>query len=140
MDLFQALSNCPRPENYLIDLNNGLNGTGHPEFIWSSIASACESGIDFSTRWYAHQGKYAGEFLFVLFISYFYFKLYQKSSQIFQKPNIRSGPMILSLLILMYLWLGILLLLLIFTKYLEDPSIFFFFSVFLFIFSCNKQT
>ncbi|VDK64679.1 unnamed protein product [Onchocerca ochengi] len=56
---YRALSNCPRPENYLIDLNNGLNGTGHPEFIWSSIASACESGIDFSTRWFAHQGKYA---------------------------------------------------------------------------------
>ncbi|MCP9266490.1 Alpha-trehalose glucohydrolase [Dirofilaria immitis] len=54
-----AISSCPRPENYLIDLNNGLNGTGHPEFIWSSIASACESGLDFSTRWFAHQGKYA---------------------------------------------------------------------------------
>lgn len=53
------MSSCPRPENYLTDLNNGLNGTGHPEFIWSSIASACESGLDFSTRWFAHQGKYA---------------------------------------------------------------------------------
>ncbi|KAL3981404.1 Trehalase family protein [Acanthocheilonema viteae] len=56
---YRASSTCPRPENYLIDLNNGLNGTGHPEFIWSSIASACESGFDFSTRWFAHQGIYA---------------------------------------------------------------------------------
>ncbi|CAG9536966.1 unnamed protein product [Cercopithifilaria johnstoni] len=56
---YKALSTCPRPENYLIDLNNGLKGTGHPEFIWSSIASACESGLDFSTRWFAHQGKYS---------------------------------------------------------------------------------
>ncbi|EFO17808.2 trehalase [Loa loa] len=56
---YRALSSCPRPENYLADLNSGLNGTGHPEFIWSSIASACESGLDFSTRWFAHQGKYA---------------------------------------------------------------------------------
>lgn len=60
--LLQASSSCPRPENYLTDLNNGLKGTGYPEFIWSSIASACESGLDFSTRWYAHQGKYAGKF------------------------------------------------------------------------------
>uniref|UniRef100_A0A1I8EM64 Trehalase n=2 Tax=Wuchereria bancrofti TaxID=6293 RepID=A0A1I8EM64_WUCBA len=56
---YRALSSCPRPENYLTDLNNGLSGTEHPEFIWSSIASACESGLDFSTRWFAHQGKYA---------------------------------------------------------------------------------
>ncbi|VDK77546.1 unnamed protein product [Litomosoides sigmodontis] len=56
---YRALSTCPRPENYLIDLDNGLKGTGDPEFIWSSIASACESGFDFSTRWFAHQGKYA---------------------------------------------------------------------------------
>uniref|UniRef100_A0A915Q1Z2 Trehalase n=1 Tax=Setaria digitata TaxID=48799 RepID=A0A915Q1Z2_9BILA len=56
---YRALSSCPRPENYLTDLNNGLNGIGDPEFIWSSIASACESGLDFSTRWFAHQGKYA---------------------------------------------------------------------------------
>lgn len=67
--LLQALSTCPRPENYLTDLNNGLKGTGHPEFIWSSIASACESGFDFSTRWFAHQGKYAGESIFLLFIN-----------------------------------------------------------------------
>ncbi|VDN05994.1 unnamed protein product [Thelazia callipaeda] len=57
---YRALSNCPRPENYLVDLNNGLNGAGNPEFIWSSIASACESGFDFSTRWFAHHGKHSG--------------------------------------------------------------------------------
>ncbi|VDK30206.1 unnamed protein product [Gongylonema pulchrum] len=57
---YRALSSCPRPENYLTDLSNGVNGTREPDFIWSSIASACESGLDFSTRWFAYNGKYAG--------------------------------------------------------------------------------
>lgn len=57
---YRAPSNCPRPENFLTDISNGLNGTGQPQFIWSSIASACESGLDFSTRWFAYHGKYAG--------------------------------------------------------------------------------
>uniref|UniRef100_A0A914ZH40 Trehalase n=1 Tax=Parascaris univalens TaxID=6257 RepID=A0A914ZH40_PARUN len=39
MFLFRAASNCPRPENYLVDLENGVKGAGDAEFIWSSIAS-----------------------------------------------------------------------------------------------------
>ncbi|VDN57078.1 unnamed protein product [Dracunculus medinensis] len=57
---YNSISNCPRPENYLVDLDNGLNGTGDPEFIWSSIASACESGLDFSSRWFEYDGPHAG--------------------------------------------------------------------------------
>lgn len=87
--ILQALSTCPRPENYLTDLDNGLKGTGDPEFIWSSIASACESGFDFSTRWFAHQGKYAGEFCFH-FIHQLDFII-----KPFQIQNIRSGLIIL---------------------------------------------
>ncbi|KHN86621.1 Trehalase [Toxocara canis] len=56
---FHAASNCPRPENYLVDLRNGLEGTGGAKFIWSSIASACESGLDFSSRWFAYTGPHA---------------------------------------------------------------------------------
>lgn len=59
--LFQANTNCPRPENYNTDLSNGLNGTNPPTFTWSSIASACESGWDFSSRWFAHSGAKAGK-------------------------------------------------------------------------------
>ncbi|VDK45633.1 unnamed protein product [Anisakis simplex] len=56
---YRAASNCPRPENYLVDLYNGLKGTGGAEFIWSSIASACESGLDFSSRWFAYSGAHS---------------------------------------------------------------------------------
>lgn len=38
-----------------------------PEEVWSSIASACESGIDFSSRWFATEGQNACKvFLWVL--------------------------------------------------------------------------
>ena len=53
------MTDCPRPENYLVDIENGLNGTGDTRFIWSSIASACESGLDFSSRWFAYSGEHA---------------------------------------------------------------------------------
>uniref|UniRef100_F1KTJ0 Trehalase n=1 Tax=Ascaris suum TaxID=6253 RepID=F1KTJ0_ASCSU len=65
---FRAASNCPRPENYLVDLENGVKGAGNAEFIWSSIASACESGLDFSSRWFAYAGPRARNFLFKLYL------------------------------------------------------------------------
>uniref|UniRef100_A0A914V4B0 Trehalase n=1 Tax=Plectus sambesii TaxID=2011161 RepID=A0A914V4B0_9BILA len=56
---YRANTNCPRPENYNLDFINGINGTNAPNFTWSSIASACESGWDFSSRWFAHSGAHA---------------------------------------------------------------------------------
>lgn len=45
------MTDCPRPENFLEDYQLGIE-TEDPQFFWSSTASACESGIDFSSRWY----------------------------------------------------------------------------------------
>ncbi|VDD90145.1 unnamed protein product, partial [Enterobius vermicularis] len=55
-----AITNCPRPENYLVDLDNGYHGDDKSTNIWSSIASACESGLDFSSRWFGYSGTQAG--------------------------------------------------------------------------------
>ncbi|CAJ0574228.1 unnamed protein product, partial [Mesorhabditis spiculigera] len=59
MYLYRSITTCPRPENYLVDVDNGINGSYDPEEIWSSVASACESGWDFSSRWFDHTGKQA---------------------------------------------------------------------------------
>uniref|UniRef100_A0A1I8BUY7 Trehalase n=1 Tax=Meloidogyne hapla TaxID=6305 RepID=A0A1I8BUY7_MELHA len=48
---FKAKTNCPRSENFLEDYQLGIQSK-KPLFFWSSTASACESGIDFSSRWY----------------------------------------------------------------------------------------
>lgn len=43
--------NIPRPESYLIDIEDGENAPG--EEFYRNIRSACESGWDFSSRWFA---------------------------------------------------------------------------------------
>ncbi|KAF7639195.1 Trehalase [Meloidogyne graminicola] len=48
---YKTLTNCPRSENFLEDYQLGIQ-SGQPQFFWASTASACESGLDFSTRWY----------------------------------------------------------------------------------------
>ena len=45
--------NKPRPESYLIDLQD-QEKVNDPDF-YSNIRSACESGWDFSSRWFADQ-------------------------------------------------------------------------------------
>lgn len=56
---YKAETNCPRPENFLEDYENGMQSGHDPQFTWSSTASACESGLDFSTRWFSSQGDLA---------------------------------------------------------------------------------
>ncbi|CAJ0926463.1 unnamed protein product, partial [Mesorhabditis belari] len=56
---YRVITNCPRPENFLVDVENGINGSYDPQEIWSSTASACESGWDFSSRWFDHNGSKA---------------------------------------------------------------------------------
>eukprot|EP01059_Diplonema_ambulator_P021207 TRINITY_DN3524_c0_g2_i3.p1 TRINITY_DN3524_c0_g2~~TRINITY_DN3524_c0_g2_i3.p1 ORF type:complete len:612 (+),score=115.43 TRINITY_DN3524_c0_g2_i3:321-2156(+) len=43
----------PRPESYIEDVNTvkGLNSSDQIKDVWSGIASAAESGWDFSSRW-----------------------------------------------------------------------------------------
>lgn len=48
----KSKTNCPRPENFLEDYQLGIQSGIEPELYWSSMASACESGIDFSSRWF----------------------------------------------------------------------------------------
>ncbi|CAK5022317.1 unnamed protein product [Meloidogyne enterolobii] len=48
---YKTKTNCPRSENFLEDYQLGIQSK-QPLFFWSSTASACESGIDFSSRWY----------------------------------------------------------------------------------------
>uniref|UniRef100_A0A914ECV7 Trehalase n=1 Tax=Acrobeloides nanus TaxID=290746 RepID=A0A914ECV7_9BILA len=55
---FKAISNCPRPENFLQDYENGVK-SGRDKFVWSSLASACESGLDFCSRWFNSSGDHA---------------------------------------------------------------------------------
>ncbi|ETN70173.1 alpha,alpha-trehalase [Necator americanus] len=54
--LYRTETNCPRPENFLSDYYLGLNSTD-PMSSWTAMASACESGWDFSSRWFDHEGE-----------------------------------------------------------------------------------
>ncbi|KAI1732355.1 trehalase domain-containing protein [Ditylenchus destructor] len=54
---YRAETNCPRPENFLEDYQMGIQSGENVEFYWSSTASACESGLDFSTRWFDMEGQ-----------------------------------------------------------------------------------
>ncbi|GMT06627.1 hypothetical protein PENTCL1PPCAC_28801 [Pristionchus entomophagus] len=56
---YRTPSNCPRPENFLVDYWQGVNSTRKPEDVWSSTTSACESGWDFSSRWFDQNGTNA---------------------------------------------------------------------------------
>ncbi|VDK81499.1 unnamed protein product [Cylicostephanus goldi] len=53
--LYRTETNCPRPENYLSDYLLGMNNTD-PLITWKAMSTACESGWDFSTRWFDHDG------------------------------------------------------------------------------------
>lgn len=51
---YRAASNAPRPESFKEDVqlvNKLKNNTAKKE-VWSSLASAAESGWDFSSRWF----------------------------------------------------------------------------------------
>uniref|UniRef100_A0A0K0DQD5 Trehalase n=1 Tax=Angiostrongylus cantonensis TaxID=6313 RepID=A0A0K0DQD5_ANGCA len=51
----QTETNCPRPESFLSDFYLGMNNTD-PMSSWKALATACESGWDFSSRWFDHEG------------------------------------------------------------------------------------
>uniref|UniRef100_A0A7E4W1G9 Trehalase n=1 Tax=Panagrellus redivivus TaxID=6233 RepID=A0A7E4W1G9_PANRE len=54
---YRAISDCPRPESYMDDYQAAAGlSTKDANTVWSSLASACESGIDFSARWFAPNG------------------------------------------------------------------------------------
>lgn len=61
--LFQYKVNMknPRPESYREDMElvRHLTSTSDKERVWSNIASAAETGWDFSSRWFAHEGASA---------------------------------------------------------------------------------
>ncbi|VDM98355.1 unnamed protein product [Thelazia callipaeda] len=54
---YRASMKTPRPESYREDLElaEGLSST-EKHLIWSNVASAAETGWDFSTRWFAQSG------------------------------------------------------------------------------------
>ncbi|EJL73891.1 trehalase family glycosidase [Chryseobacterium populi] len=51
LNRYYDAENAPRPESYLIDIEDGENISG--EEFYRNIRSACESGWDFSSRWFA---------------------------------------------------------------------------------------
>ncbi|AKK71822.1 trehalase [Chryseobacterium gallinarum] len=51
LNRYYDAENTPRPESYLIDIEDGGNASG--EEFYRNIRSACESGWDFSSRWFA---------------------------------------------------------------------------------------
>ncbi|WP_262483476.1 alpha,alpha-trehalase [Chryseobacterium sp. P1-3] len=51
LNRYYDAENTPRPESYLIDIEDGGNTSG--EEFYRNIRSACESGWDFSSRWFA---------------------------------------------------------------------------------------
>lgn len=50
LNRYYDAENEPRPESYLIDIEDGENAD---EEFYRNIRSACESGWDFSSRWFA---------------------------------------------------------------------------------------
>jgi len=52
---YRAEADGPRPESYKEDLDTASHVAGEngKKKIWSDIASACESGWDFSSRWFS---------------------------------------------------------------------------------------
>ncbi|KAJ1348639.1 hypothetical protein KIN20_003989 [Parelaphostrongylus tenuis] len=54
--VYQPETNCPRPESFLSDFYLGMNNTD-PLSSWKALATACESGWDFSSRWFDHDGE-----------------------------------------------------------------------------------
>lgn len=51
LNRYYDAENVPRPESYLIDIEDHENASG--EEFYRNIRSACESGWDFSSRWFA---------------------------------------------------------------------------------------
>lgn len=51
LNRYYDTENVPRPESYLIDIEDHENASG--EEFYRNIRSACESGWDFSSRWFA---------------------------------------------------------------------------------------
>jgi len=51
LNRYYDAENEPRPESYLIDIEDSENAAG--EEFYRNIRSACESGWDFSSRWFA---------------------------------------------------------------------------------------
>ena len=51
LNRYYDAENEPRPESYLIDIEDKENASG--EEFYRNIRSACESGWDFSSRWFA---------------------------------------------------------------------------------------
>ncbi|CAB3406875.1 unnamed protein product [Caenorhabditis bovis] len=60
---YTVQSTRPRPESYREDLQCAEHLEGHEEkcVLWGDIAAAAESGRDFSSRWFAVHGPYAGK-------------------------------------------------------------------------------
>lgn len=54
---YRASMKSPRPESYREDYELAANLSAEArEMVWSNIASAAETGWDFSTRWFAQNG------------------------------------------------------------------------------------
>ncbi|WP_172280323.1 trehalase family glycosidase [Chryseobacterium sp. LAM-KRS1] len=51
LNRYYDAENTPRPESYLIDIEDHENATG--EEFYRNIRSGCESGWDFSSRWFS---------------------------------------------------------------------------------------
>ena len=51
LNRYYDAENSPRPESYLIDIEDSENASN--EEFYRNIRSACESGWDFSSRWFA---------------------------------------------------------------------------------------
>jgi len=56
---YRAGAEGPRPESYKEDIDTAahIDKDGEKTKIWSDVASACESGWDFSSRWFSHDEK-----------------------------------------------------------------------------------
>ncbi|KAF8365850.1 tre-1 [Pristionchus pacificus] len=56
---YRATIKTPRPESYREDMElvREINNETEREMVWSQIASAAETGWDFSTRWFSQEGN-----------------------------------------------------------------------------------
>ncbi|PAV91678.1 hypothetical protein WR25_23156 [Diploscapter pachys] len=60
---FAVATVTPRPESYREDVESARHLATDEEkrVLWGDIAAAAESGRDFSSRWFARQGQFAGQ-------------------------------------------------------------------------------
>ena len=90
---YNSFSETPRPESYREDVETteGLSPLAK-KHVNSHIQAACESGWDFSSRWFSSPGSPRGKVL-----SFFYHSNFKTLRQTITRPPVSSGREVMKL-------------------------------------------